>query len=208
MQLPSLLKVRSLAADVIRALRTHKFERTPEGIYIAGAKAHIGGVFRHAHCPVGGVFGDFAVTPNLMTTEGLVYVLNSAFGAQAQLTSWYIAPYGGNVSPANTWTAANFAGLATELTDEYTSDNRLAWTTAAPVSAAEIGNSAALAAATMTFGASGPHNVYGAGLISAAAKEATTGKLAAATRFDPVRTGMATGDKLAIEYLLSAADGS
>ncbi len=203
-----------LAADVSRALRNFKFELTGSGIYIPGAKQIIGGVFRHAHAPAGlvdrhgnPIFGPWSVDPNRMVDEGLIYTLNAAFGGGAQVSAWYIAPFAGNVAPAAGWTGANFRAQATEFVD-YTQATRLPWTTAPAAGTPTIGNSAALAAATMTFAAGGPYNVYGLGLLQAQAKNAVTGVLGAATRFTNPRLNMAGGDQLASEYVITAADAS
>ncbi|HRO59332.1 MAG TPA: hypothetical protein PK177_09240 [Burkholderiaceae bacterium] len=108
------------------------------------------------------------------------------------------------MTPAANWTAANFTANATEFT-AYTSAARLPWTTAASTAQA-IGNSAAVAASTMEFNGTGPHSVYGIGLLSASAKSATTGVLVAGTRFANPRTNMSPGDRLALEYVLAALD--
>lgn len=192
------------AREVAEAIRKFKYETTENGVFLPASKVHIGGVFRHSLvAPDGGLY-DVQVDPNRVVAEGINYMLGAAFGGATPVTAYSLAPYAGNVTPADGWTGANFAANATEFT-AYTAANRLPWTTAG-ASAKAIGNSAALAAATMTFSAGGPYTVYGAGLLQASAKSATTGVLVAATRFATTRSNMAAGDKLALEYVLSAAD--
>lgn len=187
------------AGEAARAIRNGHFERTPQGLYFPRAKVAVGGVLKHS-------LNDayVAVDPNLLVNEGLNYILNAALGGTSQVAAFYIAPFSGNVTPAAGWTGANFTASATEFT-AYTNSTRLPWTTVASTTQA-IGNSAAVAAATATFSPGGPHNVYGIGLLQASAKSATTGVLIAAVRFATPRLNMAAGDKLAFEYVLSAAD--
>ena len=192
------------AGEAARAIRSHAFERTEDGgIYFPKAKVAVGGVLRHVYTDRNGV-EDVAVDPNLLVNEGLNYILNAALGGQSQVAAFYIAPFSGNVTPTAGWTGANFAASATEFT-AYTNSTRLPWTTV-PSTAKAIGNSAALAAATATFSAGGPYNLYGIGLTQASAKSANTGVLVAAVRFGTPRLNMAAGDKLGFEYVLSAAD--
>ena len=192
------------AGEAARSLRNGHFERTPNGLYFPKAKVAVGGVLRHSHISAQGDVLDVAVDPNLLTDEGLNYILNAALGGQSQVGAFYLAPFSGNVTPAAGWTGANFAANATEFT-AYTNSTRLPWTTVASTAKA-IGNSAAIAAATATFSAGGPYNLYGIGLTQASAKSATTGVLVAAVRFGTPRLNMAAGDKLAFEYVLAAAD--
>lgn len=202
------------AGEAARAIRNFKYDIMGDGsLYFSGSRKTIGGVFRHAHAPAGlvdargnPILGDWAVDPNKMVFQGLDYALNAAFGGQAQLSAFSLAPFSGNVTPADSWTAANFTANSTEFT-AYTNGTRLPWTTA-PSTARAIGNSAALVAATATFSAGGPYNVYGIGLLSASAKSATTGTLIAATRFAAPRLNQVAGDKLAFEYVISASDAS
>lgn len=194
------------AAEAARAVAANKHEFAGDGrIYIPGARAFIGGAFRHAHAPAGEDFGPWAIDANRLVNEGLNYILGAALGGQAATSAYYLAPFSGNVTPAAGWTAANFTANATEFT-AYTNGTRLPWTTPGVPSAQALGNTAGLTDGTMTFSAGGPYNVYGAALISSSAKSAITGKLIAATRFEAPRLNMAAGDKLALEYVISAQD--
>lgn len=192
------------AREVAAAIRKFKYEVTENGIYLPAAKLHLGGVFRHGLVDADGGLYDVQLDPNRVVAEGINYMLGAAFGGATPVTAFNIAPYSGNVTPADNWTGANYASNATEFT-AYTASNRLPWTTAG-ASAKSIGNSGAIAAATMTFSPGGPYTIYGAGLLQAQGKSATTGILVAATRFGSARSNMAAGDKLALEYVLSATD--
>ena len=193
------------ASEAARAIRNHNYDVTDQGVYFPKARVSIGGVLRHTHTGASGA-EDVAVDPNLLVNEGLNYLLNAALGGASPVAAFYIAPFSGNVTPAASWTGANFAANATEFT-AYSNGTRLPWTTA-PSTAQSIGNSAAVAASTATFNAGGPYNVYGVGLLQASAKGATTGVLVAAVRFASPRLNMVAGDKLAFEYVLSATDGA
>lgn len=192
------------AGEVAKAIRNFKYETTRSGVYLPASKMHVGGVFRHAHAPAGCAFGPWVADPNRVVNQGLNYLLNAALGGATQESAFYLAPFSGNVTPAAGWTGANFAANATEFT-AYEGGSRLPWTTEASTAQA-IGNTAAIAASTMTFSAGGPYNVYGLGLLSASAKGATTGVLVAATRFANPRTNMSPGDRLALEYVIAASD--
>jgi hypothetical protein len=194
------------AADAARAIANHKYEKTEDGqIYLPSARAFIGGVFRHAHAPAGQDFGPWVVDPNRIVNEGLDYILGAALGGQSQVSQFYLAPFSGNVTPGASWTGANFAAQSTEF-QAYTATNRLPWNTPGAASAQSLGNTAALADSTLVFNSGGPYNLYGVGLVQASGKGATTGKLIAATRFANPRLNMAGGDKLALEYVISAKD--
>lgn len=199
-----LLNMGAVGRDAVRAIRRHKYEMSEAGIYLPAARATIGGVFRHAHAPADGSFGPWQVDPNRLVREGLNYILNSSLGAASQQTAFYLAPFSGNVAPAGDWKGSTFKDVATEFT-AYTNASRMPWTTA-PSTAESIGNSAALASATMVYSAGGPYNLYGIGLLTGSAKGATANILIAATRFATPRTNQLAGDKLALEYVLSAKD--
>lgn len=193
-----------LGIDAARAIRNHKYDLSSRGVYVPGAKAFLGGAFRTATCTAGGTFGPWQIDPNRVVNEGLVDILKVYFSGGAQQTAFYLAPYSGNVEPQAGWTAANFAANATEF-EGYTSATRVQWMPTAPTTVASVGNSANVSASTLTL--STVANLYGIALIAGAnTKSATTGKLVAASPFQTPRTNMASGDKLAVEYVLSATD--
>ncbi|MGH8073638.1 MAG: hypothetical protein ACREO4_06145 [Lysobacter sp.] len=195
------------AAEAARAIRNHQYELGDDGrVHLQRSRMTIGGIFGNAFAPAGiHQFGPMVHDHNRVVTEGLIQILNSALGGQAQLTQFYLAPFAGNVTPAADWTGATFAASATEFS-AYSAGTRLPWTTAAAAGTASLGNTAGLTDSTLTFSAGGPHTVYGLGLLSASAKGATTGKLIAATRFAAARTNMVEGDRLALEYVIGAKD--
>ncbi|WP_202841957.1 hypothetical protein [Luteimonas saliphila] len=193
--------------DVRRALRMNAHEIAEDGsMYIASARAFIGGAFSHQYTTPEGIVLPWTFDkPNRVVNEGLNKVLNLIPG-HATSAALYIAPFSGDVAPPATWTGATWVAAATEFT-AYTESTRRPWTTVAST-AQNLTNAAALAASTITFAAGGPYTVRGAALAEASAKSAGTGILFAASRFDADLTGMAAGGKLALEYALAAIDES
>jgi hypothetical protein len=198
----------AFSAEFLRALRNFKYELTDNGVLFTAQKAEVGGVFGHQLIRAGEA-GPWQLDPNKLPTQGLIHLLWTALGGGAQSNAFYLAPFGGNVTPSAAWTAANFPATATEFTS-YTAAARLPWTTpTVEVVTASLGNSNAVAASTMEFDSTGAsYTVYGAALLSASAKSSTAGKLIAASRFGTARTGMVPGDKLALEYVITATDAS
>lgn len=197
----------SFLRDAVRAVRGNKFEIAEGGaVYVPGARAFIGGAFAHMYAPPGESFGPKVIEkPNRVVGQGLNKILN-LLGGHASSAALYIAPFSGNVTPANDWDGGDWAGLATEFT-AYSPSTRVPWTTVS-TSSGQLTNAAALAAATITFNTGGPYTIRGAGIAESSAKNATTGALIAASRFGADLTGMMGGGKLALEYALSAIDES
>lgn len=198
-----------LMREAARSFANRKFELSPAGVLFPRLGLFIGGAFHHRVCPAGGQWSPWSIDPNVFTNQGLNNLLNSAFGAQSAVSTWYIAPFSGNVTPDSSWTGANFTANSTEFT-AYTPSTRPLWdlTGNTPTSSESIGNTGN--EAVITFSSGGPYNLYGLGLLSSATKSATTSTitLAAATRFDNARTNQASGDKLGLGYVITAADGS
>jgi hypothetical protein len=138
-----------------------------------------------------------SVDHNIMPTEGLNYVLNSAVRGLAQLTSWYIGLFEGNYTPVLADTAATFPGSATEST-AYAESTRQAYTTVA-ASGGVLTNAAAVA----TFTANATKTWYGGFLTSASAKSAITGTLLSAAKFATSKTVDST-DQLLVTATLTA----
>ena len=182
--------------EILRAMNSHRYEQAGDrGIYLPKAKLFIGG---HFESWVNG--HDHSVEPNATALEGISYILRAAFQAGSQLSSWYIAPFSGTAVPGTSLTAATFTSVQTEFTN-YTQSTRVAWTQDTEASQA-ISNSATKADFTIDTGGG---TVWGAGILSASAKSATSGKLAAASKFSASRVLLAA-DVLTLQYTLSGAD--
>lgn len=140
---------------------------------------------------------------NIIPTEGLNSILDTAVGAATQITAWYVGIFKTNYTPINTNTAANSLGVGGyygECQDaDYTpATNRPAYTIVAS-SGGVITNTASKA----EFDIVASITVYGAFVASSQAKTATTGKLLAAKKFDSSRAVL-NGDILYVTYQITA----
>jgi hypothetical protein len=159
-----------------------------------------GGVFTFKHIRNGEVIDQWD-EHNIVTDEGLNYILDSALSGATANTSHYIGLFKNNYSPISTNVMATFpgAGVANEANSEYNEASRPTWTEAG-VSAKTITNSAS--PATFTFNTS--VTIYGAFLSSSSTKAGTSGVLVSAAKFSAARS-MLNADQLQITYTLSAS---
>ena len=147
--------------------------------------------------------GEWQCNDNLVVNEGISHILNVALGGKAKTAKYYLALFSGNTAPAATWTALNFASVASEivsLTEGYSNATRPEWI---PVdtNGNSIDNMAA--AAQLTIATSGTLTVTGAALLTNATKGGTTGTLISASKYPVART-FQNGDIYEIGYRLSA----
>jgi hypothetical protein len=182
--------------NLARLYRNHQWDRDDEGqILIGHARIH----------GVQSVSTDgetWRQRPNLWTTEGCNYLLSVGVAGGAQYTTFYLAPFSGNVTVADTWTAANFASTATELTTQYSEGTRVAFVESAPASKATSNNAspATFTAATTAV------TIWGAGLLSTSTKGATSGVLLTAAKYATAEVLNAVGNTLAIKYELTLSN--
>lgn len=184
-------------AEFTEALRSDLYDVTSEGIYFPKQGALFRGEYVHS---VNGQ--DERVDPNLLPDEGVLHALNVVFGATAKISTWYLALYGGAISPAAGWTAASFAATASEitsLTEGYSNATRQTWTPAAAAAGA-IDNYASRA--TFNIVTASTVTVNGAAMLSVNTRGGTTGVLASATRFAAART-MSNGDIFQLGYRIT-----
>lgn len=179
------------AKEFLRYLRNHQYEKTGAGI-----------LFPRAQVLASGVFTDFingekvGESRNLAVDEGLVYYLNVGLAGGAQLTSWYVALFNGAATPQASWTAANFAANATEITTGYTEATRPLW----DPDAVDVGNTSIENAATpASFTIDGTLAIEGAALLSSNVKGGTAGTLLSATRYASTRN-LNDGDTYNSQY--------
>jgi hypothetical protein len=184
--------------EVRRAIRNHRYEVGPEGLLLPAQKVQIGGVFEHDVRRGGALLGA-RTDHNLMTDEGLNHILDVILHGVSAVASWYVAPFKGNYTPVPGVTAASVTADSTEAT-EYDEATRVEYNEAA-ASSKSITNSANKA----TFTISASITAYGAFLVSASAKSATSGVLLAISRFTASRS-LVDDDELLVTYTLSAAD--
>ena len=145
-------------------------------------------------------------TPNRVVNQGLNYALNAALLGQGVNSTWYIAPFAANVTPAANVTGANFASTLTEFTN-YSQATRPAWNPDGASTAQELINDAN--PALFTVGAVSQTTIYGAGLLSVSGKGATTGICFSAGLLTGAGlTGLAEGFEVRIKYRLTASSAA
>jgi len=187
--------------NLARLFRNHAWERNDDGDILI------------AHARIGGVFSTFAPdglgeveTHNLLCTDGINYLLacgvGNGVGSNTSPSAFFIAPFSGNVTVADTWTAANFASTATELTTQYSESTRVSFVDSVPASKS-VNNTASPAEFTA---ASDNVNIWGIGLLSNSTKGSTSGVLLSAAKYSSVRNLPTTGDKISIKYTLTLAN--
>ena len=146
--------------------------------------------------------GEWSRTPNLVVTEGLAHILNTALGAKAKTANYYLALFSGATAPAANWTAANFASVVSEIvsmTEGYTNATRPVWT---PTEATGNSIDNMTSAASVTIATASTLNVTGAAMLSNPTKGGTTGVLVSATKYATART-FQSGDIYEVGYRLS-----
>lgn len=145
--------------------------------------------------------------PNIVPLEGRNMILDLLLHTQAKPAGWYLAPFAGNVSPADSWTGTNFTANSTEFVnyDE--------------VSRPEVIVTAAASGAINNYGArgeitignlTGPSDqvIRGIGVTTSATKSGTTGFLLSAARLPSDRTGLVEGDVISLGFSLSLSNGA
>jgi len=145
--------------------------------------------------------GEYAWERNRVVDQGLNYILNAGLRGEGVLSSFYIAPFAANVTPAANLTAATFASAMTEFTN-YDESARPQWNTDASSTALELVNNTA--PALITIGAGGQTTIWGAGLISVSPKSSTSGLLVAAQKRGTALT-VEDDFELRIKYRITAA---
>lgn len=179
------------------ALASRKFEATDDGLLFPAQKVLAQGVYIH---DVNGL--DVREDSNLVMPEGMDHILNLTLRGGMPEAGWYIALFGGNVTPQPTWTAANFATVSSEIvstTQGYSETTRRPFT---PTAAAAGAITNGTAKAGFTIAAASTLTVYGGALLSSNVRGGAAGILMSATRFSSVRT-LDNGDLFNIAYSLT-----
>ncbi len=139
------------------------------------------------------------LTPNNLPAEGIADCLDTWLGSKAKKSAWYLGLYANAINPASSWTAANVAATAGEITsttEGYSETTRPQFTPNATANGAcdNVGQEAAF-----TIVSSGTVNVEGAFLISDNARGGTAGVLASAARYKATRQ-LQDGDNYKVGY--------
>lgn len=180
--------------ELARAIDNHQYEVADNGLFFPRQQVMLGGSMRT------GVNGaDFRIDANIVPAQGIAKVLKAGVGG----TTWYIAPFENNTTPQSTLTAATFTGTMGEFTT-YSQSTRVGWTIPSDPSSGAYSNSSSPAIFTIGAVDSGGQDIYGAAILSASAKSATTGDLLCCVLFSGARK-LYQGDKLSVDYTLSGS---
>jgi hypothetical protein len=174
-----------------------EFVETAGGIIMPQHNLVVGGFFDCQLRRDGKIIDEWR-DHNIVVNEGLNHILDAVFHAATQVTAWYVGLFEANYTPVATVTAATITAASTECT-AYDEATRVAYDEAAPASQL-ITNSASRA----TFTMNATKTVYGAFLVSASAKSATTGTLMAAAKFSTSKA-VVDNDELLITYAFGAS---
>ena len=172
------------AAEFRSALAANNYEVTGDdrGIFFPNAKVFIAGEYVH---DVNGQ--NEIVDRNLLTNEGLMYLLSAGLNNGTKLPSWYVSLYSANYTPTASLTAASYPATASEVSsgsEGYVEATRQLWTPSAPATNM-IDNMANKTAFTIATASS--LTVNGAVLTSEPTKGAVTGTVLSATKFNAAR---------------------
>lgn len=187
--------------QVIDALNKGRYETSPGGILCRGV--HFGGVFEVWDSRSKITTRD----KNLVVNQGLYQILLSSLTGGSAISTWYIAPYTGSISPSATQAAGGTFGgggtawptVVTE-TSAYDEATRQLWNYDA-MGATDTSVDNDTNRATFTINAT--ITVRGAGILSASAKAATTGTLLCYANFGTARS-LVDNDVLTIKYTITA----
>jgi hypothetical protein len=185
---------RNLLTDLRRLRGKNKFDIAQDGAVfnVGGDLIKAGGAWN--------VWDDkgWSDNPNnIIVTQGLNYLLDVALGGGTQYATFHVFPFSGNVTPVETWTAANVTANSTEIT-AYDEATRVAYVDAA-ASGGIMTNSASKA--SFTFNASG--NLYGFCVVSASAKSSTSGVLFSGVRLTSAPKTFADDDVINAAYTVT-----
>lgn len=161
------------------------------------APFQLGGVFTVEHMRDGELI-DTWQAPNIVTNEGLNHTLNVLLNGGTQVGTWYIGLFEGNYTPVSTVTAATITAASTEC---IAYDETVRQTYVEAVATAQVTTNTASKA---TFTMNATKTIYGAFLVSASAKSATSGTLLAAAPFSASKAVVAT-DQLLVTYAITAS---
>lgn len=188
----------NLNQELAIAISKEDYEVTSEGIYFPRQGVAAAGEYIDR---VNG--GEWNVTKNLIVTEGLVHILNTALGSNAKPAGYYLALFAASATPTADWKAATFAGVASEITSNtegYTATTRPQWRPANATTTAAIDNMAQVA--SVTIATASTLTVQGAAMLTSSTKGGNTGALISATKYPSARV-FQNGDIFEIGYRLS-----
>lgn len=191
------INLRKYARDIGRAIRGECFNVDHGDVILFGDSFRLRGEYLH------GTIGkhDFLADHNLVVDQGVITMWNVMFGSTSKISTWYLALNGGTGTPVNTWTAANYASNATEITatspEGYSESVRQTITFANATSLDQIDNYSSRAVFTIVTASA--LNIYGAAALSSNVRGGTSGVLYSASKFAQTRVSN-NGDALALGF--------
>ena len=195
----------NLRRELGRQLRDFKYEIGDQGeVVFSESGLQIGGVFSVENLTKG---DGVQYVYNRVVTQGLNHVLDVILGTVAKVTTWYLAPFAANVTPAASLTASNFHATTTEFTF-YTDSERPAFAPTAAAATGVIGNLGSRAEITLGGGGTAQTTIHGLGVLSIAAKQSPAGVLLSAARLPSARSNLEPDDVIALGYQLTLSDAS
>lgn len=190
----SLKLIRKHEREFAKALKRGEFEITAQGLIFPKQQVAAGGEYFTVEDGK-----DVFIGKNLQPDQALLSMLNVYFKNATQLTAWYLAIFSGAVTPDNTYTAANFASNASEITSNtegYSETTRRQWVAGTPALNA-VDNLASKAVFTIECSTS--ITARGGALLSSNVKGGTAGVLGSVARFNADRT-LYDGDPFELGY--------
>jgi hypothetical protein len=194
---PQLLKH---LTEIKQRISRFQFERSPRGLYFPAMGAIACG---HVKEWANNDFEGMGSHENLVVDQGLNYAIEVALlsGGQILLNSWFLALHAGTGPVLSTWTASNYASVATEIVatspEGYSEANRQAWAGVANTGNTSADNSAS--PATVTIVTATQLQVNGAALISSNVRGGTGGTLMGAVVYAATRF-LGNGDSYNVQY--------
>lgn len=134
-------------------------------------------------------------SPNIVVEEGRDYIIGASLVNGTRHSFFYVAIFGADVTPSNSWTAATFPASASEVTN-YVSATRPAWNPTSPSGGETDSYQNKVSFESQADGLL----VRGAALLSSDVKGGTGGVLIGATRFTNAKP-LDTGEILDVGYL-------
>lgn len=192
----SLSFLKSALRDVRRAIANNSFERDDAGALRIDRSSLLACGKYNVRVNGGEWSPDI---PNLLPTEGLIYLLN-LLGDHTAIADLYIALYATALTPIAAHTGSGFTatyGEITSGTEGYTEATRVQWVTATASGTAILNNYAA--PSTFTINTASTLTVEGVGMLTTSAKGDTTGKLVSASRF-PATRNFSDEDTFDVKY--------
>lgn len=184
--------------ELVRAIENHHYEMSPNGVHFPRQGLVVAGQFKTM---ING--RDPQIDPNIVPAEGIARILKSGIN-----TTLYIAPFLNDITLLSTLTAATFDSSLQEFT-AYDETSRRQWVIPTDPDDGVYTNEASPASftAAASVGTGAGVDIIGAGILSVATKEATTGFLVCASKFTGSRN-VKTGDVLTVEYSIAGTSAS